>query len=145
MPRAHQVVVDVVAPAADVQRRIGRWATVTATVPGTCRAVMTADDLEWPVLALAQLDADFTVVEPPELVARVRSSRPVSAAPPPPEAPSVRPSGLGEVAEAAEVGPPDPLQHGTPEALADPAAHRHGEHEILGPANSVRRRRGLAT
>ena len=26
---------------------------------------MTADDLEWPVLALAQLDADFTVVEPP--------------------------------------------------------------------------------
>ena len=32
---------------------------------------MTTDDLEWPVLALAQLDAEFTVVGPPELVARV--------------------------------------------------------------------------
>ena len=32
-----------------------------------CRVRMTADDLEWPVLALAQLDADFTVVAPPEL------------------------------------------------------------------------------
>jgi len=71
MPRAYEVVVDISAPAADVERRIGRWATVTSTAPGTCRALMTADDLEWPVLALAQLDADFRVVEPPELRARV--------------------------------------------------------------------------
>jgi len=71
MPRAYEVVVDINAPADDVERRIGRWATVTATGPGTCRALMTADDLEWPVLALAQLDADFRVVEPPELRERV--------------------------------------------------------------------------
>jgi hypothetical protein len=32
---------------------------------------MTADELEWPVFALVQLDADFTVVEPPELVEKV--------------------------------------------------------------------------
>ena len=72
MARAHEVVVDVAAEHADVDRRIGRWATVEPTGPGACRVRMTADDLEWPVLALAQLDAEFAVVEPPELVARVR-------------------------------------------------------------------------
>ena len=45
---------------------------------GGCRVRMTADELEWPVLALAQLDADFTVVEPPELVEKVAAiARPV--------------------------------------------------------------------
>jgi predicted DNA-binding transcriptional regulator YafY len=72
MARTHEVVVDVAAEPADVERRIGRWSTVEPTGAGACRVRMTADDLEWPVLALAQLDAEFTVVEPPELVARVR-------------------------------------------------------------------------
>jgi predicted DNA-binding transcriptional regulator YafY len=71
MSRAHEVVVDVAAAADDVERRIGRWATIEPTGSGTCRVRMTADELEWPVLALTQLDADFTVLEPPELRARV--------------------------------------------------------------------------
>jgi len=71
MPRQHDVVVDVDAPAAAVERAIGQWSTVQPRDDAHCRVRMTADDLEWPVLALAQLDADFTVVEPPELRARV--------------------------------------------------------------------------
>ena len=93
---------------------------------------MTADDLEWPVLALAQLDADFTVVEPPELVASSgRGHRPRRFADGAvPEALQR----LGEVAEAAQVGPPDALEHRPTGSFAEPAAHRRREHELLGPA-----------
>jgi predicted DNA-binding transcriptional regulator YafY len=72
MPHAHDIVVDVAADASEVEARIGRWATVEASSAGHCRVRMTADDLEWPVLALAQLDAEFVVIEPPELVAYIR-------------------------------------------------------------------------
>ena len=71
MPRQHDVVVDVDAAATDVERAIGRWSTIEPLDGTRCRVRMTADDLEWPVLALAQLDADFTVVGPPELRDRV--------------------------------------------------------------------------
>jgi predicted DNA-binding transcriptional regulator YafY len=71
MPMKHDAVVDVAAPAADVERAIGRWSTVESLGAETCRVHMTTDDLEWPVHALAQLDADFTVLTPPELAARV--------------------------------------------------------------------------
>jgi predicted DNA-binding transcriptional regulator YafY len=33
---------------------------------------MTADSLDWPVMALGAVGADFQVVSPPELVHRVR-------------------------------------------------------------------------
>lgn len=71
MPGQYDVVVDVEAAAAEVDEVIGRWATVETLDATTCRARMTTDELEWPIFALLRLDADFAVLEPPELVARV--------------------------------------------------------------------------
>ena len=75
MPREHDVVVDVDAPAPVVEDAIGRWSTVEPRGVDGARVRMTADDLEWPVLALAQLDADFTVVEPAALRDRIARHR----------------------------------------------------------------------
>ncbi len=61
-----QVVVEVVATAEAVRMRIGRWATVTETGPDRCRVEMTADQLEWPAMALGSLGAEFHVLEPVE-------------------------------------------------------------------------------
>jgi predicted DNA-binding transcriptional regulator YafY len=72
MPRQHEVVVDVEAPVDRVEPLIGRWSTIEPIEGARCRVRMTTDELEWPVLALAQLDADFTVLAPPELADRVR-------------------------------------------------------------------------
>lgn len=71
MPRAHDVVVDVEGDAGQIEGRLGRWATIEPTGAGRCRVRMTADELEWPLLALVQLGAEFTVREPRELVDRV--------------------------------------------------------------------------
>ena len=72
-PSSHSIVAVVSAPAADVQRAVGRWATVEPLDDGR-RAVlrMVADNLDWPALALGSLGADFDVVEPPELVDHLR-------------------------------------------------------------------------
>ena len=64
----HRVEVLVAAPAAEVVAHVGRWGTVTAVSPTTCRLEMTADDLSWPAMALGVLDCDFTVQSPPELL-----------------------------------------------------------------------------
>ena len=55
------------APADDVRARIGQWATVEPTGPGSCRVHMEADDLSWPALALGTVGAEFVVLTPPEL------------------------------------------------------------------------------
>jgi predicted DNA-binding transcriptional regulator YafY len=62
----HQVVAEVFAPAAAVEARIGRWSTVTALGEDRCRVELTADQLEWPAMALGSLGAEFRVVEPAE-------------------------------------------------------------------------------
>jgi len=65
-----QYAVDAVvrAPAGDVRRRIGRWASVDEDGEAACRVRMDADDLDWAATGLAMTAADFTVVSPPELV-----------------------------------------------------------------------------
>ena len=63
----HQVVVEVAASADGVRARIGRWATVTELGPERCRVEMTADQLEWPAMALGSLRAEFRVLEPEDL------------------------------------------------------------------------------
>lgn len=55
------------APAADVQRRIGPWATVTEEPGGGSRMRMETYDLGWAALALGSVQAEFTVLSPPEL------------------------------------------------------------------------------
>lgn len=63
----HHVVVEVAAAAEVVRARIGRWSTVTALDAERCRVDMTADQLEWPAMALGSLGAEFRVLEPEEL------------------------------------------------------------------------------
>jgi predicted DNA-binding transcriptional regulator YafY len=70
MPQRYAVRVVFHAPADDVAAFVGHWATVTGTKE---RAVleMNVDGLEWPMYMLANIDADFTVESPPELLEAV--------------------------------------------------------------------------
>ncbi|GAA3740627.1 putative DNA-binding transcriptional regulator YafY [Spinactinospora alkalitolerans] len=67
IPTRYQVVVDVRATAAEVERVVSRWGTVEAVDDRSCRLMMNVDELSWPLLVLAALGADFDVVGPPEL------------------------------------------------------------------------------
>jgi len=69
---AYDVEVLIQAPAAAVRQRIGQWAAVEDIDATSCRVRMTADSLDWPVMALGAVDAGFQVVSPPELLDRVR-------------------------------------------------------------------------
>jgi predicted DNA-binding transcriptional regulator YafY len=60
------------APAAAVREGYGRWATVEEVSENRSRVRMTADQLEWPMLLLGSLGADFEVISPPELLDQVR-------------------------------------------------------------------------
>jgi predicted DNA-binding transcriptional regulator YafY len=54
-------------PADVVEADIGRWSTVTPDGDG-CRVLMPTDTLDWPLMVLARMEAEFTVEGPPELV-----------------------------------------------------------------------------
>lgn len=71
--RTHIAVdVRVMAPADEVAKVTGRWAEVSPLDGSTCRLQMDVDTLDWPVLLLGAIDADFEVVSPAELADRVR-------------------------------------------------------------------------
>jgi predicted DNA-binding transcriptional regulator YafY len=71
-PGTWQVEAVIEAPAAVVSKRIGRWATIQEDGPGRCLVTMTpGDNLDWPVIALGVVGADFQVLSPPELIARI--------------------------------------------------------------------------
>jgi predicted DNA-binding transcriptional regulator YafY len=72
LPRPYRVEALVEAPAEAVRRRIGRWAQVAEADDGHSLVRMTADDLNWPMLALGAAGAEFRVLGPPELAERVR-------------------------------------------------------------------------
>jgi predicted DNA-binding transcriptional regulator YafY len=72
LPTARRIEVLVHAPALEVRERIGRWATVDDAGDGRCRVHMTADDLDWPTMALGSTGADFEILSPPEMVDHVR-------------------------------------------------------------------------
>ncbi|MEU6574300.1 YafY family protein [Streptomyces sp. NPDC046805] len=72
LPHLYQVEVLVDAPAETVRERIGQWSTVEEVDGEHCRVRMTAESLDWPTLALGVLDADFRVLDPPELLDRIR-------------------------------------------------------------------------
>src|SRR5690606_23107912 len=63
-PRPYAIEVVVRAPEDQVRERIGRWSVVEAIDAHSCRVRMSADSLEWPIMGLGMLDADFTVVRP---------------------------------------------------------------------------------
>jgi len=68
----YQVEALVDAPAATVRERYGRWATVEEISETRSRVRMTADQLEWPMMLLGGLGAEFEVISPPELLDGVR-------------------------------------------------------------------------
>ncbi|NGN93635.1 YafY family transcriptional regulator [Nocardioides sp. KC13] len=56
-----------------VARRVGRWGEVEPA-EGGCRLRMQADDLGWPMMILAGVEAEFTVEQPAELAEMVRQA-----------------------------------------------------------------------
>jgi predicted DNA-binding transcriptional regulator YafY len=68
---SYAVEVLVRAPAADVERKVGRWATIEETAADRCTLRMTADDLDWPTFALGILGAELEVLGPPELAEKL--------------------------------------------------------------------------
>ncbi|GAB3005118.1 YafY family transcriptional regulator [Amycolatopsis acidiphila] len=72
VPRPYEVEALADAPAAEVRERIGRWSTVDEVDAGHCRVRMTVDQLDWALMALGVMAADFHVVRPPELHERLR-------------------------------------------------------------------------
>ena len=71
--RTHiEVEVRVAAPAETVAAVAGRWAEVVSLDAGSCLLRMDVDTLDWPVLLLGAVEADFEVVTPPELTERLR-------------------------------------------------------------------------
>ncbi|GIH65226.1 helix-turn-helix transcriptional regulator [Microbispora siamensis] len=71
LPRPYRVEVLVDAPASVARERIGRWCTVEEVDAGQCRIRMTTHSLNWPIMSLGVLGADFRVIEPPELLDRI--------------------------------------------------------------------------
>jgi predicted DNA-binding transcriptional regulator YafY len=67
-----EVEVLVQAPAARVREQAGRWATVDELDPQRCLLRMSVDSLDWPLLILGSVGAEFEVRSPPELVDRAR-------------------------------------------------------------------------
>ena len=71
MPQRYDVRVRVAAPADDVRRAVWHYGDVTDLPDGGSLLEMRVDDLQWPVMVLAQLGAPFTIDSPPELTERV--------------------------------------------------------------------------
>jgi predicted DNA-binding transcriptional regulator YafY len=71
LPQTREIEVLVQAPASVVERRLGAWSRVETVDDMSCRMTAHADQFVWPALGLAQLDAEFTVVRPPEFAAYV--------------------------------------------------------------------------
>jgi predicted DNA-binding transcriptional regulator YafY len=68
----YEVEAVVQAPADRVRQQIGRWVTVEPDGPDRCRIRMTTDQLEWPLMGLGTVGAEFTAVSPPELLEMAR-------------------------------------------------------------------------
>ncbi len=73
MPMAYDVRVRFACAPEVVERQFGRWATVEPDGDG-CVLQMSTDWLEWPLMTITAIDADFQVLSPPELVDRVRAA-----------------------------------------------------------------------
>jgi predicted DNA-binding transcriptional regulator YafY len=72
LPESHPVEAVIHAPAAVIRARIGPWATIEEIDDKNCRLRMTADSLDWPILALGATGADFEIISPAELRDHIR-------------------------------------------------------------------------
>ena len=76
MPMRYAVRVRFAVPPEVVHALVGNWATIEP-VEGGCRMTMNTETLDWPLMTLAGIDADFTIEEPAEL--RTSPSPPAAA------------------------------------------------------------------
>lgn len=67
VPKKYDVRIHIATSVEVVSATVGHWGTVTA-VDGGALWALPADDFFWPVAVLANIDAAFTVISPPELV-----------------------------------------------------------------------------
>jgi predicted DNA-binding transcriptional regulator YafY len=70
-PMTHSARVVVQAPAAVITERVPRGIVVEPIDENTCAVHASANSIEMLALYLGMLDAEFTVTEPPELLARL--------------------------------------------------------------------------
>lgn len=61
---SQDVVALVSAPAQHVTERIGRWSTVEEVAATRCRVTVHAKTLDWALMALGMIDADYTIEAP---------------------------------------------------------------------------------
>ncbi|MGW0436890.1 helix-turn-helix transcriptional regulator [Micromonospora sp. NPDC003197] len=71
LPRSYRVEAVVDAPAVRVQERIGNWSRIEEIDAEHCRVNLATDSLDWVILALGSLGADFQVLSPPELLHQI--------------------------------------------------------------------------
>jgi len=72
LPTAHSIEAVVHAPAEVVRKVVGQWGNVDVLDDQRCRLRMSVDSLDWPMLVLGSVGAEFEVLRPPELVAQLR-------------------------------------------------------------------------
>ena len=72
LPTRHNVEVVIHTEATTVRDRIGPWATIEEGDDATCRLRMTTDSLDWVMMALGAVGAEFDVVSPPEVIEHAR-------------------------------------------------------------------------
>ena len=73
--QAHEALVVVDCPAAELRERPGLWGSVEPIDGSTCEYRTADDNLDWLAMRIAMLPWDFEVRGPPELIARLRSLR----------------------------------------------------------------------
>ena len=73
MPHRHVVRVRFAAPPATLESFAGRWAEIEPTDDG-CVMTMSTDTLDWPMMVIANIEADFTVEAPAELAEKVAAA-----------------------------------------------------------------------
>lgn len=73
VPQRHEVSVVIRASAEVVRAGVGQWSVVEEIDTGSCRMLMSTDSLDWPVMAVGVIGADFHVERPAELAEKVRA------------------------------------------------------------------------
>ena len=71
MPQRYAVRVRFEVPAEVVDAFVGRWAEIEPDGDSACLMSMNTDTLDWPMFVLANIDAEFRIEGPAELVDQV--------------------------------------------------------------------------
>ncbi len=72
LPTRAAVEVVVHAPATEVRSRVGPWATIEEAGDDRCVLRMSSESLDWPMMALGVIGAEFEVVGPAQLTDHLR-------------------------------------------------------------------------